>query len=145
MFAAAEQNRRDRKVHLVDEARLQILPDRRDTAADPHVAAIRRFARTLERHVDALGDKVKRGAALHRDGGARMVRQHEYRAVIRWAVAPPALPALVRPRAAHRPEHVAAEYPCADIGEAARREIIIGTGIAAILSEHLAERAGRVG
>src|SRR5258708_7756235 len=129
MLAAAEQNGRDRKVHLVDEARLQILPDRRDTAADPHVTAVRRLARTLERRVDALGDEVKRGAALHRDGGARMVCQHEYRAVIRWVVAPPALPALVRPRAAQRPEHVAAENPSADIGEAAHREIIVDAGI----------------
>src|SRR5207247_5652584 len=85
------------------------------------------------------------GAALHREGGARMVRQHEDRAVIRRVVAPPALPALVRPRPAHRPEHVATENPCADIGKAARREIIVSAGIPAILSEHRAERAGRDG
>src|SRR5258707_13061965 len=132
MFAAAEQNGRDRKVHLVDEARLQILPDRRDTAADPQVAAVRRFVRTLERRVDALGDEVKRGAALHRDGGARMVRQHEDRAVIWWIVAPPALPALVRPRATHRPEHVAATNPWPDIGAAGRPGRIVGAGIAAV-------------
>src|ERR1700738_1948116 len=103
MFAAAEQNGRDRKVHLVDEAPLQILPDRRDTAADPHVAASLRRARTLERSLDALGDEVERGAALHRDGGARMVCQHEDRTVIRRGGGPPPPPPLLPPPRARAP------------------------------------------
>jgi hypothetical protein len=62
--------------------------------------------------------------------------------VIRRACAPPALPALVRPGPAHRAEHIAAEYPCADILEASRREFVVHAGLATVLTEHLLEGAG---
>src|SRR2546425_393550 len=38
MLAGAEQHRPDRKMHLVDETCLQILPDRRNPASQAHVA-----------------------------------------------------------------------------------------------------------
>ena len=49
---------------------------------------------------------------------ARVMRQHEHRHVVRRLVAPPALPALVRPWPADRPEHVPAQDPGADSLEA---------------------------
>jgi hypothetical protein len=64
---------------------------------------------------NAFGDEVERRAALHDEVGARVVRQHEYRAVVHRLVAPPALPLEVRPRPAHRAEHVAAHDPRADV------------------------------
>ncbi|WP_306667921.1 4-hydroxythreonine-4-phosphate dehydrogenase PdxA, partial [Klebsiella pneumoniae] len=57
-----------------------------------------------------------------------MVGQHEDRHVIGRGVAPPALPRIVGPGAAHRAEHVAAEDPGADIVEAARGEGIDASG-----------------
>ncbi len=39
-LAGSEQDGRDGKVHLVHEARLQVLPDRGDAAAKPHVVTL---------------------------------------------------------------------------------------------------------
>src|SRR3954452_11925807 len=45
--------------------------------------------------------------------------------MVRWSGAPPAFPLEVRPRSAHRSEHVAAHDPGAEILERACREIIV--------------------
>ena len=45
MLAGAEQDRRDGQMQLVDQAGLQILSDRIDAAAQPHVLAARSLAR----------------------------------------------------------------------------------------------------
>src|SRR6185437_6468193 len=80
-------------------------------------------------------------AALHLDRIARMVRQHEGRRVIGWIVAPPALPALVRPGTADGPEHIAAEDEGA---EPVHRTMCVGLIDAvrtAILTDHCPEHA----
>src|SRR5438552_14753065 len=66
-LAFSEHDRAHREDELVDEARLEILPDRRDAAAEPHVASARRGFRLLERGVDAFGDEMEGGPALHRN------------------------------------------------------------------------------
>ena len=55
------------QVQVVDQARLQILPDGRDAATDPYVQSSRRVPCSLQGCVDAIGDKVENGAALHLD------------------------------------------------------------------------------
>jgi hypothetical protein len=80
-------------------------------AADAHVAAARRRARLLQRGVDAFRDEVEFGAAFHLQGWPGVVGEHEHGHVVRRLVAPPALPALVGPGAAHRAEHVAPHDP----------------------------------
>ena len=99
----------------------------------------------LECRRDAVGDEVERRAAFHLERRARVVGQHEDRHVVRRARAPPALPAVVGPRPAHRAEHVAAEDPGADAVEAARGVILVDAGRAAFAAVHPAERAGREG
>jgi hypothetical protein len=54
-----------------------------------------------------------------------VVGEHEDIRVIRRFVAPPAFPWVVRPVATNRSEHVAAEDPCADVGEAASCKIVV--------------------
>src|SRR3954462_8304596 len=61
--------------------------------------------------MNALGDEAELGAALHAQRCPLVVREHEDRHVIWRLVAPPALPVLVRPRAANGTEHVSSEYP----------------------------------
>jgi hypothetical protein len=124
-LASSEQDGRDGEVQLVHEARLQVLPDRGDAAAEPHVLILGYVAGTCERFADASGDEVKRGAAAHRDGWSRMVREHEDGRVVRRVLAPPPLPRLIWPSATNRPEHIPPEYRGADASESARGEVVV--------------------
>src|SRR6185295_151150 len=137
MLAGAEQRRRYGKVHLVDQSGLEILPDRIHTAAEPDILVLRRVPRALQRRLDAVGDEVEGGAALHGERGARMVGEDEYVAVVGRVVAPPALPVVIRPRTPYRPEHVAAQDIGSDVIESACREVIVHAGRAALPSKHL--------
>src|SRR6267142_6302721 len=101
-------------MHLVDQAGAQILPNRRHAATKADVAAPRGSGRLLQGGVNACGDKVKFGPSRHPERRTRMMRQHEDERVIRRLVAPPALPAVVRPRASDRTEHVTPENPGPD-------------------------------
>src|SRR5690242_755208 len=97
-FAAAKENRRHREMHLIDEAGLQILTNRRHPAADAHVFAFRGLARSFERFVNSAGDEVKDSAAVHRDRRTRVMREYEHRYVVGRIIAPPAFPTLIGPR-----------------------------------------------
>src|SRR5690242_7168846 len=60
----AHQHRAQHEVHLVDEARLEVLPHGGHAAADADVAPARGLARLLQRLVDAAGDEAELGAPL---------------------------------------------------------------------------------
>src|SRR4051812_18970551 len=141
----AEQGRRHGEMQLVDGARLQILADGGDAAADADVAAGGGLARAIERFADAAGDEMEDRAALHLERRALGAGGDENGGVVGRLIAPPAAPALVQPRAADRAEHVAAEDPGAGILEAARREAVVDAGRAALLAEHRPEGARREG
>ena len=67
-LATAEQNRRDRDVHLVDEPRLEILSHRGRPAADLDIAPTPRgLPGATERFLNSAGDEMKDGPAFHRD------------------------------------------------------------------------------
>src|SRR5438105_15720800 len=104
-------------MQLVDQTGTQILPNGGNPAAEAHVAPARRSARLLQGDVHAFGDKMKLRTSRHPERRARVMRQHEDGRVIRRLVAPPALPAVVRPRASDRTEHVAPKNPGADSGK----------------------------
>ena len=101
------------------------------------------------------GGKLKPGRVVHvsaeldveilevTERRSRVVREHEDRHVIRRLFAPPPSPALVRPRAADGPEHVAAEDPGADPGEAPCRHLVVHVRFAALFALHPAPRPGR--
>src|SRR5581483_12318009 len=72
----------------------------------------------LQSCANAFGDKEKFRSSLHPERRPRVMRQHEDGRVIRRLVAPPALPAFVRPRASDRTEHVAPKNPGTDSGKA---------------------------
>src|ERR1051326_4391529 len=52
ILARAHQQRSDRQMQLVYQSCPQVLPDRRDAAAEPHIAAARCGLGLLERAVD---------------------------------------------------------------------------------------------
>src|SRR5262249_4452309 len=144
ILSGAHQDRSNGEVKLVEQSRLQVLADCRRAAADAHILAARRSLRLLERGFDSVGDEEEFGAALHLERLARMVGQDEDGAVVRRLLAPPAFPAFVGPRTAHRAEHVAAEDPRAEVVEALLGHAVVGAGLAAVLAKYrLLEHAGR--
>src|SRR2546429_5887952 len=91
-LTTAEQDRRDRDMHLVDEPRLEILAHRGRPAADLDIEPARGLPGATERFLDSAGDEMKDGPAFHRDRFARVVLQHEHRHVIRRVLGPPPPP-----------------------------------------------------
>src|SRR6516162_3027090 len=127
----------DDQVQLVDQPHPKILPNRRGAATEAYVAAACRSLRLLQSRVNTAGDEPELRAALHRDGCARMMRQHEHRRVVRGLVAPPAFPAFVRPRTANRTEHIASEDPGADAGKALLRHFVVDARLPLAGAVHL--------
>src|SRR5438874_4511765 len=123
-------------MQLVDQTGTQILPNGGNPAAEAHVAPARRSARLLQGDVNAFGDKMKLRTSRHPERRARVMRQHEDGRVIRRLVAPPALPAVVRPRASDRTEHVAPKNPGADSGKTLLRDPVIDSRFAVVMAVH---------
>src|SRR5215469_12197009 len=127
-------------MHLIDRAARKILPNRRHPSANPYVPARRRFLRLLQGRLNPIPDKVKSSATLHLERSPRMMRQHKNRHMIRRLLPPPSLPrlggSLVRTRAPHRPKHVPAENPGADILQPLRGHFVIDTASSATLPLH---------
>jgi hypothetical protein len=99
--------------------------------------------RPLERDLDAVCDEVEGGAALHLERLARVVGEHEDGRVVRRILTPPALPVLVSPRPADRPEHVAAHDGGADVDVPRTGALVIEARLAALAAVIVAEAAGR--
>src|SRR5215216_6481720 len=92
--------------------------------------------------MNTVGDKVKRRSAFHFDRIARVLSQYKRRCVIGRIGTPPASPAVVfSPGTARRSEHISTENPSADIGHAARGEVVIRTRCSAVSSGHLVKSA----
>src|SRR5213592_95818 len=140
-LTTAEQDRRDRDMHLVDEPRLEILAHRGRPAADLDIAPARGLPGATERFLNSAGDEMKDGPAFHRDRFARVVRQHEHRYVIRRVLAPPAAPLVVGPRPAYGAEHVSAHDIRTDAFPEALGKIVVGTRRPARFAVYLAKRA----
>jgi hypothetical protein len=70
-----------------------------------------------------------------------MIGENEDGSVIRRIFAPPPLPSVVGPRAAHRPKHVSPDDPCADVVKATCDEVIINACFPAILAHHSVKSA----
>src|SRR5689334_5587444 len=97
-----EQRRCDRPVQLVNEPRFEVLADRRHTAADLHILTRGRRRRAFQRLTDTPRDKVEDRTAVHLYRRARVMCQHEYRAVIRRILSPPAVPGIIGPGTTNR-------------------------------------------
>src|ERR1700693_2860156 len=128
-------------MHLVNQGGAQILPNSGYAAAEADVAAVRCSGRVLQSGMNAFGDKAKLRAPRHPERRPRVMRQHEDRRVIRWLVAPPALPAVVRPRAPDRTEHVAPENPGTDSGKALLRNAVVDSRLPILVAVHLSPHA----
>ena len=124
-------------MHLVNQSRLKILPDRGYAAAKADVLTIGRVDGALERRVQPIGDKVEGRTPTHGERWPRVVGEDEDRGVVRRCLTPPSFPTIVGPGSSDRPEHVSPHNPRTDIGESARRELLEETGYAAGTIEDL--------
>src|SRR6202049_998269 len=123
-------------MQLINQGSAQILPDSCYAATDADVAAARCNGHLLQSGVNAFGDKAKLRTSHHPKRRPRVMRQHEDGRVIRRLVAPPALPAVVRPRASDRTEHVAPKNPGANSGKALLRDPVIHSRFAVVMAVH---------
>src|SRR5258706_14374190 len=123
-------------MQLVNQGGAQILSYSGYAAAEADVAAARSSGRLLQSVVNAPGDKAKLRSSRHPERRPLVMRQHEDRRVIRRLVAPPALPAVVRPRASDRTEHVAPKNPGHDSGEALVPQSVIDSRPSLALACH---------
>src|SRR5438132_9980494 len=128
-------------MQLINQGSAQILPNSCYAATDADVAAARCSACLLQSGVNAFGDKAKLRAPRHPKRRPRVMRQHEDGRVIRRLVAPPALPAAVRPRAPDRAEHVAPENPGTDSGEALLGNAVVDPRLSTVKALHLPPHA----
>lgn len=140
-LAAAEHDRYQNEVHVVDQVGFEELAHGRRAAADAYVEPARGFAGGGERCGRAGVDEVKARATLHLDRWARMVGQHEHRRMEGRVLAPPAPPLFVGPRSVLRAELAAAHDLCADARVPAPGEGVIRTEASAGFALHLAEGA----
>src|SRR5579862_5482817 len=127
---------------MINQSCLQELANRGNPAAQPNVFTAGRRGGTLKGGSDAVGYEVKSRSAVHRNRLPRVMGEDEDLRVVGWRVAPPSFPSVVRPGSAHRPEHIAPQYPRADVLEPTPRKIVVNAGRAAFHSVHLTKRAG---
>src|SRR5881397_2236643 len=128
-------------MQLVNQRGAQILPNGGYPATEADVAAARCSACLLQSGVNAFGDKAKLRTSRHPERRPRVMGQHEDGRVIRRLVAPPALPAAVRPRTPDRTEHVAPENPGTDSGKALLGNPVVDPRLATVKALHLSPHA----
>src|SRR3954447_4229648 len=106
-LSPTEDDRDHGQVHGAAQVGGEELAQRRPATADSYVATVRRFPGLLQNLLRGGVDEGERGAAVELDRCPGMVGEDEDRGLERRLLTPPALPAVVAPRAALRVELVA--------------------------------------
>src|SRR5690349_2678452 len=125
MLTRTKHHWRNGDMHLVNQPLPQILLDHIDPTQNTNILCTRSFAGTFQCHMNAFRNKMESRSAFHRNGGSRVMGKYKYWSVIGRIIPPPSFPIIIGPRTATQCEHVSPENPCADIGKAAYRKIII--------------------
>src|SRR5260370_22437739 len=123
-------------MQLVNQGGAQILPYSGYAATEADVAAARSSGGLLQSGVHATSDKAKLRSSRHPERRPLVMCQHEDGRVIRRLVAPPALPAVVRPRASDRTEHIAPKNPGTDSGKALLPKSVIYSRLSTVIALH---------
>src|SRR5262249_26041013 len=141
-LAGTQQSRGDRHLHLIDETCTEVLPNRCHTTAESDIPAVSRGSSLPQGSMDAFGYEVEGCSPLHDQLRPRVMRQHEYRHVVRGIFSPPPLPGILGPGPAHRSKHVPAENPCANVIETPGSKIIVDSRGPVAVPEHALECPG---
>src|ERR1700740_857813 len=141
MPSGTKQDGSNGEMQLVNQAGAQKLPNGGYAATQADVAAVRCGSRLLQGGVNAFGDKAKLRTSRPPKRRPRVMCQHEDGRVIWRLVTPPSLPAVVRPRASDRTEHVAPKNPGTDSGKALLRDSVIDSHPSIIKAVHPAPYA----
>src|SRR3984885_12375890 len=136
MLSGTKQDGSDGEMQLVNQAGAQKLPNGGYATTQADVATARCGSRLFHSGMNAFGDKAKLRASRHPKRRPRVMRQHEDGRVIWRLIAPPPLPALVRPRASDRTEHVAPKNPSTNSGKALLRDSVIDSRLSIIRAVH---------
>src|SRR5712691_8309760 len=86
--------------------------------------------------MNAFGDKPKLRTSGHAERRPRIVSQHEHVRVVWRLIAPPALPAVIRPGTSDRAEHVAPENPGTDSGKGLFRNSVVDPCLSVFMAVH---------
>lgn len=136
LLARTDKDWRDGEMEVVNEFSVQKLLDRGNASPDPNVFSVCRGGSTLRGGVNPVGNEMERSLPRHRDGGTRVVSQHEHRSV-EWRIfAPPTLPGLVRPGPSDGPKHVTTDDPRSDVVETTSGEIVVDTRRPAVVPKN---------
>jgi len=135
-FSSAKGDRSKSKVDFVHVAGLNVLPYSLSTAANLDILCARRFARLLQRKLNAIGNKVKCRSAQHLDRWTWIMRQDESWRVIRRVVPPPTFPLIARPFPTNGSEHVATENEGAETFHCPFRELVVEACFSTLFSLH---------
>src|SRR5687768_12788271 len=123
-------------MHFVNKPLPQVLLNHIDPAQDTNILSAGRFAGAFQCHMNAFCNKMECSSAFHWDRGSRMMSEYEYRSVIGWVLSPPSFPAIIRPLAPAKREHISPENSRPNIGKASRRKIIVSSFISSLASIH---------
>src|SRR5262247_485174 len=82
VLALPEHDGPDSEMHVVDQPRLQMLPDGRDAPSDTDITVARCRLRLLQRGVNPVGDEPELSAARHRHRRPGMVGEHKHRHMV---------------------------------------------------------------
>src|SRR5271155_3553791 len=123
-------------MQLVNQGGAQVLANGGYAAAEADVTAARCNGRLLQSGLNTFRHKAKLRTSGHPERCPRVMREHEDGRVIRRVVAPPTLPAVVRPRASHRTEHVAPKNPSTDSCKPLLGHCVIDSRLPVVIAMH---------
>src|SRR5215470_17508954 len=128
-------------MQFVDESGLEVLLNGRNTATEAHIFISCGLLRSLQSRLNSVSHRVKLCPALHLKWFPLVMSEYKCTAHDKEALRPPSSPRIIRPRAPHRPKHVASQNPRANIFHSSPRPFVIHTGRATVLPVHLFPRA----
>jgi hypothetical protein len=124
-------------MEFVDQSLAKVLPDCVHSTSDSDILSVGGIASSFKRDVNSVSNEMKGRATLHFEWRTRMMSEHKNLGMIYRVIAPPASPALIKPRAAHWPEHISAHDPGTYIMEAPRGKVVVDPGLSVLVSEQL--------
>jgi len=125
----------DGDMKFIDQSLSKVLPDCGRSTSDSDILSVGGIASSFKRDANPVSNEMKGGASPHFEWSTRMISEHKNLSMIYRVITPPTSPALIKPRTAHRPEHISAHNPGTYVVEAPRSKVLVNTGLSVFASE----------